>query len=1044
MKNATAVHKYVLMFLALLAISAYTVDLDARPPESKKQLSIREPSAEPVRAAGELFKLPAGATILAEFTFDSGGSCVDGGWVSVDKTAQLDEYFHVDDFAGLGDGDFGRLTPLSGDQSLWCGQRPDAGALYCAYAALPGYGNYWDQTFESIAFATEGNVSVTFTARYDSEPDYDFTYFDYLSKTGTWRELCAFNGVGDSTVTALIPADSVDGTTKLRFVFCSDVAYSDEDGVYDSDGAVIIDDLMVTDGTGIVSAQDFEAEAVGDKETADGHWEAKIPVPYGDYADLYPGTTFTDPSSANPTCFWGFFSGSTYDYECGGYPGTPAVPYEAAWDSRCSVMTSYIANEIWSPEIPFTGNGSGVFLQFDVYHDLAINSLVFYQWKARFYADGCWSRWVSDVYVYYGTGQIWVGKQFEIGQYCPVPLTSVTQIQIALGVRDMCGEWRGQWGDCSCHSNAPLFDNVRVYRGDVGHVAGKVYRDVDGDCAYDEGIDIPISYRMIELTPGPITGFTNSNGDFLLTVVEGAYTVAPAIPLSPWKIQTGCSPSYAVSVVGGSTEDDNDFALTPEAEDQCEVQVQIVSRGINSGSPPCDMHTLTSPCPGIEHEYLFVVRNQPSSTLPVAVSSLVNLVLDPTFVINSVFSKDPTIFPITDVTPSPVPDNERTIRIDAVIGFGQVCRIGVRATPGGEGPYTTQMNFSDGDQCTGVKTASMTEVTMCSCDPNDKLVTPSGCGPNGNIAGDEPLVYRIRFENVGPGAAHNVSIEDQLDDDVDESTVTLLDASHAVTGTQIEPGNVLRINFDGIELPGTYYPDDNKGYVVFSVEPDPDLDDGTTIENTAEITFDFNTPVVTNTTVNTIRAVPSPMAAFALVDSCVGSSRYYYFTYTGGTPDSASYLWEFGPDAEPSSSTEQDPEIVRFSSLGEKTVSLTVARFGCVDNVTDTVEATECGPTAAEPELVRKFALYPNHPNPFNPTTTIPYETDCAGRVTLAIYDVSGNLVRTLVDREMGPGSYNEKWDGRDSGGTLVASGVYLYRLTAGSRTLMRKAVLLK
>jgi hypothetical protein len=97
----------------------------------------------------------------------------------------------------------------------------------------------------------------------------------------------------------------------------------------------------------------------------------------------------------------------------------------------------------------------------------------------------------------------------------------------------------------------------------------------------------------------------------------------------------------------------------------------------------------------------------------------------------------------------------------------------------------------------------------------------------------------------------------------------------------------------------------------------------------------------------------------------------------------------------------------------------------------------------AEP-IESPFALKPNCPNPFNPTTRIGYSLDRAARVTLTIHDVSGRSVRMLVDRSMTPGTYEEEWDGRDAGGRAAPSGVYFYRLEAGKRVLTRKMLLLK
>lgn len=81
-------------------------------------------------------------------------------------------------------------------------------------------------------------------------------------------------------------------------------------------------------------------------------------------------------------------------------------------------------------------------------------------------------------------------------------------------------------------------------------------------------------------------------------------------------------------------------------------------------------------------------------------------------------------------------------------------------------------------------------------------------------------------------------------------------------------------------------------------------------------------------------------------------------------------------------------------------------------------------------------------PNPFNPSTAIGYGLAARGNVTLAIYDVMGRLVRTLVDEPRIAGRYTEVWDGRDAGGCAVASGVYFYRLRLGSFNESKKMVL--
>lgn len=85
-----------------------------------------------------------------------------------------------------------------------------------------------------------------------------------------------------------------------------------------------------------------------------------------------------------------------------------------------------------------------------------------------------------------------------------------------------------------------------------------------------------------------------------------------------------------------------------------------------------------------------------------------------------------------------------------------------------------------------------------------------------------------------------------------------------------------------------------------------------------------------------------------------------------------------------------------------------------------------------------------NHPNPFNPTTTIPYRIASSTRVGLSIYDAAGRLVRQLVNETQPPGDYAVTWNGRDDAGRFLPSGVYFCRLLAGGSAQTRKMVLLK
>ena len=97
-----------------------------------------------------------------------------------------------------------------------------------------------------------------------------------------------------------------------------------------------------------------------------------------------------------------------------------------------------------------------------------------------------------------------------------------------------------------------------------------------------------------------------------------------------------------------------------------------------------------------------------------------------------------------------------------------------------------------------------------------------------------------------------------------------------------------------------------------------------------------------------------------------------------------------------------------------------------------------------QPTLPGKFALYQNYPNPFNPRTTISFDLPEPGQVTLTIFNITGELVRTLIDKQLTAGVYKINWDGKNSQKLPLASGVYFYRLAAAKFSSVKKLIFLK
>ena len=139
------------------------------------------------------------------------------------------------------------------------------------------------------------------------------------------------------------------------------------------------------------------------------------------------------------------------------------------------------------------------------------------------------------------------------------------------------------------------------------------------------------------------------------------------------------------------------------------------------------------------------------------------------------------------------------------------------------------------------------EDVVNSFDPNDKTCLQGSTYLQDSL--NVPIIYRIRFENTGTAAARNIIVRDTIDTNVlDPNSFQLLSSSHPLTLELRE--NVIDFKFIGIDLP--FDENENDGYVIFSLDVIDNLQLGTLIENKADIYFDFNWPILTNTTTSEV------------------------------------------------------------------------------------------------------------------------------------------------------------------------------------------------
>jgi hypothetical protein len=153
------------------------------------------------------------------------------------------------------------------------------------------------------------------------------------------------------------------------------------------------------------------------------------------------------------------------------------------------------------------------------------------------------------------------------------------------------------------------------------------------------------------------------------------------------------------------------------------------------------------------------------------------------------------------------------------------------------------------------------------------------------------------------------------------------------------------------------------------------------------------------------------------------------YTVARGEPNDSVYVWTV-PD------TPSDSCVIRIVAYDPS--------FNTGQDVSDAFFSihSQIG-TELVPEAAR-FGMLENYPNPFNPTTRIEFSLGERAQVSMRIYDMSGKVVRTLVNETMSVGRHSASWNGEDEYGRPVASGIYVCRLEAAGKTALRKMVLLR
>ncbi|MES2761972.1 MAG: T9SS type A sorting domain-containing protein [Bacteroidota bacterium] len=387
-------------------------------------------------------------------------------------------------------------------------------------------------------------------------------------------------------------------------------------------------------------------------------------------------------------------------------------------------------------------------------------------------------------------------------------------------------------------------------------ITGKVYADANSNCTID-GVETGIHNIMIHCS-GVGYSFTDANGNYSFQVPSGTYTLTESV-----------NTSYPLALCQSNAQ-----VQTVTASSGCTTTVNFA----NNVVPIHDLHIITTsnipPIPGNAYYQKVIIEN--NGTLQ---ESAVQIGYVNDGQLGS-FTQNPNLFTQIDAINFP---NHYSVQSGFTsLAPGTADQINLTYNTPTNIPLGTLVNFYDSTaHMAPINTTWLTDYTpwnnvqnyqqtvVSSFDPNFKEVSPKGTGTQGYIASKDSLLsYVIHFQNEGTYFAQNISVVDTLDADLDWTTLHPGYSDHNYTTTVSENG-VITFKFANINLPWKSQYGDlmSSGLVTYTIKRKRNVAQGTQFKNTAAIYFDYNEPVITNTTVNTLNDLLSSVEEKALLDN---------------------------------------------------------------------------------------------------------------------------------------------------------------------------------
>jgi uncharacterized repeat protein (TIGR01451 family) len=415
----------------------------------------------------------------------------------------------------------------------------------------------------------------------------------------------------------------------------------------------------------------------------------------------------------------------------------------------------------------------------------------------------------------------WIGGYLEINQNSSLSVCSTPAICNVLlnsaGFNDIYNNAPG------CNGELEILDNC----GGLGKIHYPLFYDLNEN-GFQESEEPFLAQSSVLIEPGNFTAYGNTSNGGQKNLFFGDYTISYNEITTPlWELTTTPA-SFDFTLDTINYADTVYFGLYPT------MNISDVKVAIANSQPRCN-----------DFVTFDVLAINEGTTI--ADGTLWLTVDDNILDVNYIDPPDTLIVPnqygwhFTDLYPGQVAKKQISLQFPGPPGF-----------PIGDFlAFETQVFYSDINGPNGSDKLVQSIEVLCSYDPNDKLVQP--VFPNNYALIGEDLIYTIRFQNTGNAEAYDVVIKDVLDPNLDLSTFRYISSSHESVLSTFLKGNLLTFEFRNIFLPdSTSNFDESQGYVMYSIRAKEDIDEETIIDNTANIFFDFNPAVVTNTTENTM------------------------------------------------------------------------------------------------------------------------------------------------------------------------------------------------